>query len=291
MYAIYGWAATAKTYKVSFFDMLRRTTVPVSASITKNTIAYDSDDRIPGILIVTPLFSGASAKPYTFPINNPPSLSNLRWTVRAALNDTEAADGVDYKYPETPKFPDSEIDTQLREAIGLINRYVRRPVILESRINILRQDVIAKFVDVTSVSIYNENTSLWTELPGNERRRHRNAMTQSHSWEVVNGQLRIRGSLAEDSRIEVAGEMMYGQPFSDTDELEIDPIDYDILSIYAQGKCMLRIAGQSAQLDRWKEEGKRNDNPITPVAKLLLQEAETRISNRRSPRAARRILQ
>ncbi len=288
MFNVYGWDSGSPSYDITFFDMVRGSSTVVSAGMTGVRAGYDSDDAVAGLLLVTPNESFGQKHPYAFPINNPPSLATIRWMVREALNDTESTTGIDVLYPTSPKFPDNEINVNIREAIGMINRYVRRPTILETTSNTLNRKMLESFHDVAAVSFYDVNREVWQEIPKYSRRTRTNTNVDRY-WEISAGGLRLVGSFSEGIKLQIEGETSYPVPLRDTDTLDIDPQDYDVLTLYAQGKCMLRVAAQSAQLDRWKEEGKRNDNPITPIAKMMLTEAEERIANRRGPRAVRRF--
>ncbi len=290
MYQTYAWPAITNNYQVSFFNCLRQASTVISVSGSQNRISYDAPNDIPGLLVVTPVFSGGNGRPYTFPINNPPSLANIRWMVRDALADfAEKEDGVDVQYPETPKWSDDEINTQIREAIGLVNRYIRQEVIIETTVEKFRQDRMRDIQEINSVSFLNPSTEAMIETPRYSRR----ALLRTRSgfdryWDIVNGSLYIYGTLPDDAQLEISADIPYPTPLNDIQELQVDPIDWDVLTLYAQGKCLLRVAGQSAQLDRWKEEGRRNDNPVMPVARALLTEAQERIAARRGPRVVRR---
>lgn len=289
MYSVYGWASGSPTYDVTFFDMVRGSTTVVSAGMPGIRVGYDSDDEVAGLLLVTPRENAGQKNPYAFPINRPPSLATIRWMVREALNDTENTAGVDILYPTSPKFPDNEINVNIREAIGMINRYVRRPTVIETTTNTLNRKMLESFRDIHAVSYYDTKKEAWQEIPRHSRRLRVNTNADRY-WEVTSGELRLLGKFpTEGATLQIEGETAYPAPLRDTDILDIDPEDYDVLTLYTQGKCMLRVAAQSAQLDRWKEEGKRNDNPITPIAKMMLTEAENRISNRKGPRMVRRF--
>jgi hypothetical protein len=283
MHITYGWPATATTYAIEFWDIDRQITTVVQPAYTDSNILYASDTQ--GLLLVHPLSGSNRLKPYTFPINDPPSLSSIRWMVRAALNDTETETGVDLKYPEAPKWPDTELDAYIREAIGLFNAYTQREVIIETKPELLREEALKRLSEVTSVSYYDDVAREWIVIGRFVRRSTR---PPSQHWDIVNGHLRLYGQYPKDLRLEISALAPYPVPQNDQSPLLIDREDWDILSIYTQGRAYQRLAGQSAQLDRWKEEGKRNDNPVTPIARMLLDQADRRIKDRRGPRPARR---
>lgn len=284
-YLTVGWPATAASYEIEFWDVARGTVKLVREALreAQYTHAYQPDDS--GLLLVYPMRPSGRAKPYSFPINEVPSLATLRWMVRAAVNDTLVLENVDMAYPEAPKWPDSEIDTYLREAIGLLNNFNQQDVVIETTGELLRPEVVRRLSQITQVAYYDDRANTWIVL---SRFSRRGPEGPSHSWDLVNGQLVLNGRLPRDLRLQISGLAPFPVPINDLQRLLVERDDWDLLSIYAQGRCYLRLAGQSAQLDRWKEEGKRNDNPITPVARLLMQDATNRMKDRRGPRSIRR---
>jgi len=290
-YSVYRWPAGAPTHRIEFLDVVRKTVTLVEANHVTTTYRYGCHEDQAGILLVYPItspgpdYQNGQGRPYAFPINNPPSLATLRGMVREAMNDTTTETGIDLVYPDAPKWGDREIDNYVREGIGFINRFIQREVIIETTREHYRDDLITRAIEIVGVSFYDTQTREWMSIPRFSRRGHRGTF---HYWDLNAGRLALYGAYPPNVLMEIHMRMPYPIPMNDTQEILVDAEDWDILSIYAQAKCYTRLAGQSAQLDRWKEEGKRNDNPITPIACMLMQEAEKRIQDRRGPRSIRR---
>ncbi len=289
LYATYGWAATTKYYDIEFWDSIAKTTVVVASDITQNRYTYAAPDTAVGLLIVYPKTAeGHRSKPYTFPINGVPSLSNLRWQARASLNDTETAENVDMKYPETPKWPDTELDSYAREAIRFYGSFIAKEFSFQVRQENIDKATFRDVREIYTVSFRNDQTQQrWEELVQASRRgRH---PYQSRNWDFFDGTFQLYKTFPESTEFLIEARGSYNVPITDYQPIDIPLEDWDILLLAIEARAYIRLAGQSAQLDRWKEEGKRNDNPVTPIARMLLTTAEERLKDRRPPRVIRRV--
>ena len=181
------------------------------------------------------------------------------------------------------KWTDRELDGYIREAVQFFNRYAPEDVVVSSTFDYLASDTLKDFIEVTDVLV-----DLRGQLVSLQRFQRRRYASRVPTWDWNGTQLRLTGSYPTTTAVEIHGLRRYPVPQTDHARLEIHQDDWEILSIYAQGRAYMRLAGQSAQLDRWKEEGKRNDNPITPVARMLLTRAEEMLLDRRSVRPTRR---
>jgi hypothetical protein len=282
LYTTYGWPTGAQSYDIEFWN--GTTVETIETGFTQNEYTYGASPEYPGLLLVYPVTISRRSRPYTFPVNDPASISSVRWMVRTAISDLETTPYIDIQYPDAPKWPDREIDGYIREAIGLFNNYNRQEIIVETALDLLRPEVLGRFSSVSKVAYLERDR--WIHIPRYERR-----VTEAPAqyWDFVDGHLRLNGNFSPTSRIEIHGEAPYPLPMNDLAELHIERECWDILSMYAQGRCYLRLAGQSAQLDRWKETGWRNDNPLTPIARLLLEKAEQQMKSRPGIRAVRRF--
>ncbi len=286
MYAVYGWAATQSRYAIDFWDYLTKTTAVITTGQQQNQYAYNASDEQPGLLLVYPLVSGTRMRPYVFPINNAPSLATLRWMVRDTLNDTETEDGVDVKYPESPKWTDRELNAYLQEAINYYSNFDSAEYIIDTDTSLVTPTMFRSVKEVIDVSYYDNVSKEWRLLQQSSRHGERG---NHKSWEMSSGNLKLYGAFQDPTLLQIRVLVPYRVPVSDLQELTVPYDDWDILSLYAQAKAYIRLAGQSAQLDRFKEEGKRNDNPVTPIARMLMQQAESRLKDRRGPRVIRRV--
>jgi hypothetical protein len=278
------WPSVNASYQLVYWDSVAN--VPIELGETRTTtyaLQAPADGR--GVLLVYPMRPSGRGAPFAYPINNPPSLAAIRWRVRDGLNDSDTVAGIDMSYPETPKWTDREINGHIIDAIGFFNKHVQRPVIIETTMDMVRSDLLRSFSEITNVRYRNVNE--WATILRFQRKR---ALPPDSYWDFQHGELRITGRYPQGAPLEIEGLTPYPIPRNDFEELQIDFSDWDILTIYTMSRCYLRLAGQSAQLDRWKEEGKRNDNPITPIGRLLYEDALQRIQFRLGPRAIRRFI-
>ncbi len=284
--SVYGWPAGAVSFDIKFYDFILRTTAIVQTAYRQNSISYAAPESTPGLLIIYPNYTIGVGKPYVFPLNQAPSLSSLRWMVRDAVNDVAEEDGVDIQYPTAPKWPDREIDNYIRQAISYLNRYGQAEDVIETTLDLYTDHLIRGVTTIVDVAFYNDASLEWINLQRFSRRGHRGV---DRYWDINNGRLTLYGRFPDNAKLELRVQVPYNVPANDTQLLDVTEQDWDILSLYSQAACYLRLAGQSAQLDRWKEQGKRNDNPITPVARLLLDQVHDRIYTQHGPRAIRRF--
>jgi hypothetical protein len=304
LYTTYGWPAVTRIYDLFFYNTVTRTShaidpdeitgSPRPVRENRYTMGTCSDDV--GLLYVYPVNeSGKRLSPYTFPINNPASLSTLRWFIRAGLNDVETADAVDVQYPASPRWPDAEINMHIRDAIGLLNDYIPRDVTIELPYVEMTPDQARAFTQINDVSYYDMMFQTWRVLDrvivrnAQNFRRYQKAEKTKY-WELDDsGWIILHGMYPPETLLRVSGSGIYTKPLRDDEPIQVDPNDWDMITLYAQGRCYMRLAGQAAQLDRWKEDGKRNDNPILPIGRDFLKQAEQRMWDRRGPRAVRRF--
>lgn len=285
LYTTYGWLAGAEAFDITFLNFLTKLESIVATAYTDNTLTYGASDEWPGLLLVYPVNDDHRSRPFVFPINTCPSVASVRWMVRDALNDVDSEDNVDVQYPQEPKWPDSELNSYIREAIGYYNTFDSQEYIIETDTQLIRSDMFRHVTDVLGVSYYDTRTQQWLQITQAGRRGHRGRDKQ---WDMVSGMLRLYGAFEDPTRLEISVVAPYRVPVNDFQELTVPDQDWDILSLYAQARAYLRLAGQSAQLDRWKEEGRRNDNPITPVVKIIMTTLDERVRTRRGPRVIKR---
>jgi len=284
-YTVFGWPAKANTYRITFLDDQGVETELVDSQ-EDTSYGYDSPDARSGLLLVYPNYDSGIGRPYTFPINEPPSLATIRWNTRTILNDVEAVEAVDIKYPDEPKWPDSELNNYIREAIGLFNTYLPRERVIETNIKDLRPATLGDYEQVLSVSYFREvvNEKQWVLIPRVGRLR---ARPHTIGWDYDGSHIQLY-NVPSSARLEIRVSCKYPVPMNDRQPILVPKEDWDILYVYTQGKSMVRLEAQDAQLSRWKEEGSRRDNPIIPVGKYLMKDAIARLQDRKDPRGVRR---
>lgn len=79
-------------------------------------------------------------------------------------------------------------------------------------------------------------------------------------------------------------------PVNDADIMNILPEDMELLSLYVQVRCALRIELQDTRLSRWREPGKRDDMPTVKHSVLIKQLYDQRVNDRRELRPKTRRL-
>lgn len=83
-------------------------------------------------------------------------------------------------------------------------------------------------------------------------------------------------------------------PVNDADLLSVQPEDMELLSLYSQMKCWLRVEGQDTRLSRWrsKDDGSRRDDlPTIKHSMIIKQLYNERVNDRRElrPRVRRLV--
>lgn len=291
----YGWNAITPSYEIEYMDFVTKETRILAEDLHKNRFEVQVEEYAPGLLFVYPIWRGNRKKPFVFPINEPPALATMRWMVRTALNDTQEEEFVDYRLPDAPKWPDDELDSYLRESIGLFNSYFTKEEIWKGTIDGLRTSRFLHIKDILQLSHFDHRRGNWAAIPRFGRRGLRRGTRDFHfdrfpdrSWDLSDEMITLYGPFNGEDEVEMTYLRPYKLPYHDTDEIELERDLWDILSIYAQSRAYLRLAGQSAQLDRWKEEGRRDDNPLYKIARNLEVDARERLETRRAVVASKR---
>jgi hypothetical protein len=70
-------------------------------------------------------------------------------------------------------------------------------------------------------------------------------------------------------------------PAESADVIEAPDTDLDLITAFAMARCQLRIALQAAPIDRWREDGRRDDNPLLEPYKELMALYRRAISERK----------
>jgi hypothetical protein len=285
----YGWPAIAPRVDIEYWDSTTHTMQVIAQSLAGNRFEFPTSEFNPGALLIYPIWKSDKRKrPYIFPVNDPPIVSTIRWKVRAALNDVQEEDLFDVRYPDTPKWPDSEIDGYIREAISNFNNYFQRDSIIHTTVADRAHDMPPDILNITRVIWYSTQQNDWFDLNKASDRGVQNNMYQTRrrmlalqSWDFEQGALILYGVFEPEDPLDLHVITRFHLPSGPLDPLDIDPEDFETVSIYAQAKAYFRLAGQTAQLDRWKEDGIRTDNPIYKVAVALMRQYEDRIGKRK----------
>jgi hypothetical protein len=85
----------------------------------------------------------------------------------------------------------------------------------------------------------------------------------------------------------------YPIPSDDATLFTIQQEDMELLSLYAQMKCWIRVEGQDVRLSRWRgkaDGGRRDDLPTETMSKRVKQLYDQRINDRRAMRVMTRRL-
>jgi hypothetical protein len=294
-YTTLAWPATSKAYRIERYVFAEQRYVVIDGAYGRPFLGYEYPEEEASLLLVHPMLGkdgDLKGRPYAFPLNDPPSLATIRWMARSALNDVEVEAGIDRKFPESPKWTDHELDGYIRECLGLFNTYLpRERTILARRDHASRRDLgLYPAETIRSVAFESHQRALQGQMVVMDRSSRRLSTRRQPMWDLTDqGELLLYFLEATAQRLEIVVTGPYALPHNDFVPLDIERQHWEILSIFAQGKSYLRLAGQSAQLDRWKETGLRTDNPISPVARRLLEEAMERITGMKGPIGMRRV--
>lgn len=116
-----------------------------------------------------------------------------------------------------------------------------------------------------------------------ERRRDRPGARYAaspHYYIIQGGNLYLAGS---PSGVFLTYLAAHPVPTSETDldfVLTIPDTDVELLRLYVKAKIQALTRGRQANLDRFKSNGQRDDNPLIPETQNLMEEYEKKISER-----------
>jgi len=295
-YTTLAWPAVCPTYRIESYHFDTQSYRVIDPAFGRPVLGYSAAEEAGHLVLVYPMLGkdhDMKGKPYAFPINDPPSLATIRWLIRAALNDTEVETGIEYKYPEIPKWADKELDGYIRECLGFFNTYLpKERTIRTAPTHISRRDLqLAPGESIKAVAYESHLTATNGQPMMMVHGSRRLSSRRQPMWDVDTlGELSLYFLEQRSSYVDITVNGPYSTPHNDLVALDLPREHWEILSVFGQGKSYLRLAGQSAQLDRWKETGIRTDNPISPVARRLLNEAMDRITGMKGPVGMRRTL-
>jgi|YNPMSStandDraft_1061717.scaffolds.fasta_scaffold44875_2 hypothetical protein len=294
MRCVIGWSPDAPSYAVDWHSFRTGLTTNLATGLQTNRYEYEVDDSVPdgesGLLLVIPEYetlpngTRRRGKPLTFPINNPPSRAELRWRIRRGLGDVVESPDVDMHYYASTKWSDDEVNALIAQSIGFLNKYVHKTVEWEATFEVARTSWANVMDTIVEVSLWNR--SRWVDIVPAQRRQ--SAIYRRPSWSVIAGRLDFSFYVAPETPVRIAGYSDFRVPRSDRDVFDVPQTYWDILDLHVRGSCLLRIAGETAQADRWREGMFRVENPPLVVARELLAEAESRARAAKSPKHQKR---
>jgi hypothetical protein len=80
---------------------------------------------------------------------------------------------------------------------------------------------------------------------------------------------------------------MYPIPVSAGEEIEVPRVDDELLVIYAAAKFHQKIGTVTAKLDRFREKGERDENPLIFMHDVLIRQYEQKVADRKRRGAVR----
>jgi hypothetical protein len=101
---------------------------------------------------------------------------------------------------------------------------------------------------------------------------------QWSGYEVRPGAIYVR---APGSSVVVHYTATHPLPTSGSDTLSVAERDYELVELYMVARALSRDSAADARLSRWKESGKRDDNPVKPEWQRLMERYERMVAQRR----------
>jgi len=122
------------------------------------------------------------------------------------------------------------------------------------------------------------NDAAWQEVPRREvRSNYSNLFFETIGQELVFGYQPTDGTV-----FEIVYDGLHELP--DAGASTVPSEDEDLIFTFAQFLAWRRVAGNDAALSRWKETGKRDDNPLIPQHVFLRRDYDDGVKRRRKPR-------
>ncbi|MCB2146592.1 MAG: hypothetical protein KQI81_08965 [Deltaproteobacteria bacterium] len=84
---------------------------------------------------------------------------------------------------------------------------------------------------------------------------------------IQGGSLYLSNPPLDGDTIFLTYSALHGVPISEKDttfELTVPEVDIEVIRLYAKGRLYARLRGGQSSLDRFKQTGKRDDNPLVP---------------------------
>jgi hypothetical protein len=291
----------AISYTVSSMDEDGDETVLTSTAATE----YDTlvDESTSSVFVIR-AFDGANYGPATYiTYQAPVTLGDLRDQIRARLKDTDE---------ENPRVSDDDLAQFIRDAIEDYGfRFPRAgEVTIECEEDVREYDLPTGTVSVKTVKYTDANgnrfdltykpwkggdselvstsSSIGSKLGIYHRTSSR---LYPGNYDFVDGRIELDFDPDGDGdtlTIRYGG--AYSMPLYDPMPLDVPSSDTELIRLYACGLATVGTENQDANLRRWFEEGRRNDNPITPVTNRYFNAYFQRVRDRQNkPRRLRRV--
>lgn len=261
--------STAVSYLVSELDNTGETTLGSTTDTEYDVVVDDTQDAA---FLVRAWDGEYYSQPVTVVYEAPVTLGTLRNQIRTELKDT-----VSGKY----KWTDTELSQYLKDALQDYEKHFPKPgeTTLTLEEGTLSYALPSGLKRITRVCYHAQSGDIYLKakpFKGGETSSGRDTLYwklgvliapgrarpyQGH-YELKNNEIALDfAPLADETlTIEYAGD--YALPVFDTIRLDIPSEDLELLKLYAKGLAMVRIETQDANLSRWKEDGRRDDNPI-----------------------------
>jgi hypothetical protein len=189
------------------------------------------------------------------------TLSDLRTKVRAFLKDDT-----------TQKVDDTEMNDYIADAVMDYSRHFPRNLVATiaaaATIDVPVDALPGHVVDMVEVG-----SDIWTEVTFGKVR-----PTTGNYWYWRGDQIAFVVTPASSVILHYRG--IYDIPSSDTDTITVPRSDEELLKIYVAAKYHQKVGTVAAKLDRFREKGTRDDNPLVTMYEVLMAEYHDKIAER-----------
>ncbi len=198
------------------------------------------------------------------------TLAEMRTRVRDFVRDTNADES-------RRKVSDAELDSYLRSALSDYSLHFPKHLVLDVTDPTATIDAPADMLPgEESVYMVVIDGETWTEKPISEGE---SLPTSGHYWYWRGGSITFPA--APSSIVSVWYRGLYPFPTADDDSFTFPIADEELVELYAAAKFHQKLGTVAAKLDRFKERGERDDNPLVMMHEVLLGQYNALVASRK----------
>lgn len=292
-------ALGATTYQVSQLNANGSEDLLVETEETSYEVAID--DSTDHAFLIRAWNGQYHSEPVTIVYTHAQTLGDLRDAIRAELKD-----------PSKKKYTDTELENHLRDAVKDYSKRFPKPLEMtlplaagQMRYALPESAVVVErveYVAATGGSLYLVNRP-WksgeadlgaTGYVGMEKLGLHYNVRQSRvrlgHWDFRAPYLDIDFPPNQGDRLELRYGASYTVPPFAAVRIDVPAEDQEMLKLYAKGLATIRIEGQDANLSRWTEGQRRDDNPMTDMTNRYMNAYMQRVREKQDkPKMRRRV--
>jgi hypothetical protein len=195
------------------------------------------------------------------------TLLDMRDRVREFVRDTRA---------NSQKVTDAELDSYIRDAIADYSRHF--PRVLVTTI-----DPPGVPVSPPADMLPSEDAVVWVEVDSALWQRYileegSSIPTSGKLWYWRGGEVMLATTPTTPITLHYHG--LHLMPSQDGDTLTVPQADEELIELYAAAKFHQKMGTVSAKLDRFKERGERDDNPLVLMHEVLMKRYDQMVADR-----------